>query len=74
METTKIFYYEKFTRCIKVLDYVEEMKFENVRVKSLYGAPFYYVNNIKNVCKLHGGISVSIKIESIIFKRRRSTI
>jgi hypothetical protein len=68
METTKIVDGEKYTRGIQILDYLEEMKFENVRVDRLYGAPFYYVNNIKNVCKLHGCISVSIKIESIIFK------
>jgi hypothetical protein len=68
METTKIVYGEKYTRGMQILDYIKEMKFENVRVDSLYGAPFYYVNNIKNVCKLHGCISVSIKIESIIFK------
>jgi len=68
METTKIVYGEKYTRGIQILDYVKEMKFENVIVESLYSSPFYYVNNIKNVCKLHGSISASIKIESIIFK------
>ena len=68
METTKIVYGEKYNRGMQILDYMKEMKFENVRVDSLYGVTFYYVNNIKNVCKLHGCISVSIKIESIIFK------
>jgi hypothetical protein len=71
METTKIVYDEKYTRGMQILDYIKEMKFENVRVESLYGAPFYYVNNIKNVCKFYGtnnNVKVSIKIESIIFK------
>ena len=81
METFKIIYGENFNRCIKLLDYVEDMKEESIRVESLYDAPFYYVNNIKNVCKVYGNVygnthnvTVSIKIESIIFKDNTLTL
>ncbi len=77
METTKIVDGEKYTRGMQILDYVKEMKFENVRVENFYDfttnkyVTTKYVNNIKNVCKVYGnnnGVTVSIKIESIIFK------
>lgn len=71
METFKIVYGEKYIRGLKFLDYIEDMKFENVRVESLYGSPYKYVNNIKNICKVYGNnnnVTASIKIENIIFK------
>lgn len=71
MKTTKIIYDEKFIRDMQILDYMEEMKLENVRVESLYGVTTKYVNNIKNFCKVYGNnnnVTASIKIESIIFK------
>ena len=76
-------YDEKFTRAMQILDYVEEMKFNNVRVENFYDfttnnyVTTNYVNNIKNVCKVYGNndnVTVSIKIESIIFKEDTLTL